>query len=193
MILEALITTIDPGGAMHVAPMGPRVDAEMRSFLLRPFPTSQTYQNLKAHPEGVLHVSDDVLLLARAAIGQVAESPPHRRAEKVRGFILANACRVYEFRASSIDDSEERVKIDCEVVRVDRMRDFFGFNRAKHAVLEAAILATRVHLLDVAEIEAEFAKLTVIVGKTGGPQEHDAMALLQRFVADYGGRRGGEP
>ena len=193
MILEALVTTLDPGGAMHVAPMGPRVVAEMRSFLLRPFPTSQTYQNLRAHPEGVLHVSDDVLLLAQAAIGQMADSPPHRHAEKVRGFILGGACRAYEFRASSIDDSEQRVKIECEVVRVERIRDFFGFNRAKHAVVEAAILATRVHLLDAAEIQAEFAKLTVIVGKTGGPQEHDAMALLQRYVADWNGRRGGEP
>jgi uncharacterized protein len=193
MILESLITTVDPGGTMHVAPMGPRVDAEMQTFLLRPYPTSRTYQNLCRHPEGVLHVSDDVLLFAKAAIGQVQEPPLHRPAEKVRGFILNNACRAYEFRVKSVDEFEPRVKVECQVVRVERMRDFFGFNRAKHAIVEAAILASRVDFLDIAEIEAEFAKLTVIVVKTGGPQEHDAMALLQRYVADCRGRRRREP
>ena len=34
-------------------------------------------------------------------------------------------------------------------------REFFGFNRAKHAVLEAAILATRVELLPADEILSE--------------------------------------
>jgi hypothetical protein len=184
MILEALVTTLDVSGAMHLAPMGPRVDAEMLSFLLRPFPTSQSYRNLLAHPEGVLHVSDDVLLLAKAAIGRVTEPPPHKPAESVRGFVLTDACRAYEFRVNSIDDSEQRVKIDCDVVRVERMRDFFGFNRAKHAVVEAAILATRIHLLPKDEILAEFANLSVIVGKTGDAQEHEAMTLLQHYVAE---------
>ncbi len=41
----------------------------MRRFVLRPFRTSTTYRNLKAHGEGVLHITDDVLLLARTAIG----------------------------------------------------------------------------------------------------------------------------
>jgi|SRR5262245_24653597 len=187
MILETLVTTIDAAGAMHVAPMGPHIDAGTGSFLLRPFPTSQTYCNLVAHPEGVLHVSDDVLLLARAAIGRLPELPPHQPAEAVKGFVLADACRAYEFRARSIDDTEQRVRIECEVMRVHRLRDFLGFNRAKHAVVEAAILATRVHLLPKSEILAEYAKLAVIVGKTGDAPEHEAMALLRQYVTDYSG------
>jgi uncharacterized protein len=184
MILEALVTTVDSTGAMHVAPMGPRIDAEMKSFLLRPFPTSQTYRNLLAHREGVLHVSDDVLLLARAAIGCVTVPPPHQPAQLVKGFILSDACRAYEFRVKSIDDAEQRVRINCDVVRVQRMRDFVGFNRARNAVVEAAILATRVHLLPKAEISAEFAKLAVIVGKTGDAAEQEALTLLQTYVAN---------
>ena len=193
MILEALVTTLDADGAMHVAPMGPRVDEEMRTFLLRPFPTSQTYRNLLAHPEGVLHVSDDVLLLAEAAIGQIPEPPPHRPAAKVTGFVLTDACRAHEFRAASFDDSEPRVRIACEVVHCERMCDFFGFNRGKHAIIEAAILATRLHLLPRSEIESEFKKLAVIVEKTGGPREHEAMELLQNYVATSVERVGGTP
>src|SRR5262245_17604321 len=182
LVLEGLVTTLDVADALHVAPMGPHVQPDLRQFLLRPFPTSQTYQNLRAHPEGVLHVTDDVLLLARAAIGQLSEPPPHRPASVVRGFVLTGACRALEFRATRIDDSEQRVRIECEVVLSERLRDFFGLNRAKHAVVEAAILATRLHLLPLDEIAAEYAKLAVLVEKTGGEQEREAFAVLRRFL-----------
>jgi hypothetical protein len=178
MILEGIVTTIGPGGAINIAPMGPRVDVGMKRLLLRPFNTSTTYQNLRTHGEGVFHVTDDVLLLARTALGVLAPMPPLIPAKKVRGHVLTDACRSYEFRVASIDDREERVNIDVEIVHHETQRDFFGFNRAKHAVLEAAILMTRVHILPVSDIEAEFRKLAVIVQKTGGEQEHAAFDFL---------------
>jgi hypothetical protein len=187
LVLEGLVTTLDPAGGIHVAPMGPHVRPDMRRFLLRPFPTSQTYQNLRAHPEGVLHVTDDVLLLARAAIGRLPEAPPHRPAAVVKGFVLSNACRALEFRVASFDDSEQRVKIECDVVHAESLRDFFGLNRAKHAVVEAAILGTRIHLLPLTEIAAEYAKLAVLVEKTGGEQEHEAFTVLRQFLDEARG------
>ncbi|VTR95717.1 protein containing duf447 : Conserved protein OS=Gemmata sp. Wa1-1 PE=4 SV=1: DUF447 [Gemmata massiliana] len=179
MILEGLVTTLDATGAPHLAPMGPRVDPDFARFTLRPFPTSNTYQNLLRHREGVLHVTDDALLLARAAIGAVGAVPATRPADRVRGFVLADSCRHFEFVVKSVDASSERVTLEAEVVHTGRTRDFFGFNRAKHAVVEAAILATRLHFLPLTEVAAEFAKLRVIVGKTGGPDEHAAMDLLE--------------
>jgi hypothetical protein len=79
----------------------------------------------------------------------------------------------------SIDASGERVHVDAEVVHAARHRDFWGVNRAKHAVIEAAILATRLHLLPRQEVEAEFRKFRVIVDKTGGPSEFEAMSFLE--------------
>ena len=61
-------------------------------------------------------------------------------------------------------------------------REFIGFNRARHAVLEAAIYATRLHLLPRAFIESELARLQVIVDKTAGAHELEAMALLTDHV-----------
>ncbi len=75
MILEGIVTTISAAGAVNVAPMGPAVDEPFDHFVLRPFPTSQTCQNLLAHGEGVFHVTDDVLLLARAAMGALEPMP----------------------------------------------------------------------------------------------------------------------
>jgi hypothetical protein len=182
MILEGIVTTVSAEGRINIAPMGPHVDAAMRRFVLRPFPTAQTYRNLKSHGEGVLHVTDDVLLLARAAIGVVEPAPAMFDAIRVKGRVLADACRYYEFRVTSMDESQERVCIEAEVIHCGRLRDFFGFNRAKHAVVEAAILASRVHLVPHAAIEADFRKLGVIVDKTGGPQEHKAFAFLREYV-----------
>src|SRR3954451_13736797 len=120
MILEGIVTTISDEGVVNIAPMGPQVDASMERFLLRPFPTSQTYQNLKAHGEGVLHVTDDVLLLARAALGPVEPPPAFFPAARVRGSVLRDACRYYEFRVCPLDDREDRPRIEVEVVHSGR-------------------------------------------------------------------------
>jgi hypothetical protein len=181
MILEGLVTTLDPEGEIHLAPMGPRVAPDWSTILLRPFPTSQTYRNLKSHGEGVLHVTDDVLLLAKAAIGQ-ATVPPTFPAQHVRGYVLKDACRCYEFVVRSMDESRERVHIEAEVVHRGTLREFFGLNRAKHAVVEAAILATRLHLLPVEEVRADYRKLALLVEKTGGPAEHEAFRFLEAYM-----------
>jgi uncharacterized protein len=189
MILESLVTTLDADGAPHLAPMGPRVSGDYKTFTLRPFPTSHTYQNLLRHGEGVIHITDDALLLAKAAIGAVGELPPVRPAERIRGFVLADCCRYFEFAVKSVDTRAERVSIEAGVVHSGRGRDWFGFNRAKHAVVEAAILATRLHILPLAEVAAEFAKLRVIVEKTGGPDERAAMDLLEHRLREAGAGR----
>jgi hypothetical protein len=182
MILEGIVTTLNPKGRVHISPMGPRVDPTIHQLLLRPFSKSQTYRNLAAHGEGVLHVTDDVMLLARAALGQFDLVPPHIPANKVKGFVLSEVCRYFEFRVSTIDAREDRVQIEAEVVHTGRFRDFFGFNRAKNAVVEAAILATRTAFLPLNDVDTEFRRLAIIVEKTGGAQEHAAFALLREHV-----------
>src|SRR5579884_3181029 len=104
VILEGIVTTLSPEGRLNVAPMGPHVGPGMERFLLRPFPTAQTYRNLKAHGEGVLHVTDNVLLLARAALGPVEPPPPVFPAQRVGGSVLHDACRYYEFRVRALDE-----------------------------------------------------------------------------------------
>lgn len=186
LVLEALIATTNADGSMHLAPMGPHVPGTaFTQFTLRPFATSQTYRNLCRYREGVLHVTDDALLLAKTAIGE-AVAPPARLADRVAGFIVTTACHYHEFAVTDIDDRTERVAMTAEVRASGRLRDWFGFNRAKHAVVEAAILATRVHLLNRADILADYDRWQIVVEKTGGEDEHEAMRLLRAYVE--GGR-----
>lgn len=182
ILLEGIVTTRNADGSPHVAPMGPIVNAEFTKILLRPFRTSTTYGNLKRTKAGVLHVTDDVELFARAAVGELRELPPMFSATAIDGVVLADACRWYAFRVNSIDDRTERTEMQADVVESGRLREFFGFNRGKHAVIEAAILATRIELLDANEITSEFARLKTAIEKTGGRQEHAAYAFLKAYV-----------
>jgi hypothetical protein len=182
MILEGVVTTLDAAGALNVAPMGPIVDDAITRLTLRPFQTSQTYRNLKAHGCGVFHVTDDVLLIAQAALNRLPELPATFPAERIAGRVLADCCRWFEFRVVTLDDAQERTRIEAEVVHTGRRRDFFGFNRAKHAVLEATILATRLHLISAEEVRAELARLRLPVDKTAGPSEREAWDLVANYV-----------
>jgi hypothetical protein len=189
MILEGLVTTTDPAGGLHLAAMGPAVDDRERQagrisrLVLRPFPTSQTAANLLRSRVGVFHSSDDVLLLARVVAGQLIELPATRPAKAVAGFVLADACRTWEFEIDAIDDSGQRLHLEARVVAEHAGRPFLGFNRAAHAVVEAAILATRLHLIEAAEVARQFGELAVLVEKTGGVREREAFGLLAAVVA----------
>jgi len=182
MILEGVVTTVNADGSVNLAPMGPIVEETMSTLILRPFPTSTTSQNLRRTGQGVFHVTDDVLLIAQAAVGTVDPFPELRPAPEIEGWILQDSCRWYAFRVRDWDVQELRDRVLAEVVAQGRQRDFFGFNRAKHAVLEAAILATRLHLLEPAQIRAELARLAIPVEKTAGPRERQAFAYLKDFM-----------
>ena len=184
LLLEGIVTTLNEDGSPHISPMGPIVDVGITQLLLRPYRTSTTYQNLKRSGEGVLHVTDDVELIARAALGALPNTPSMFPAKAVRGQVLADACRWYEFRVDSLDDSDERTEIHGTVVERGHIREFFGFNRAKHAVIEAAILATRLDWLDADDVQVEFERLAVIVEKTGGVPEHSAFDFLRTYAEE---------
>jgi hypothetical protein len=185
VILEGIVTTVSEKGTLHIAPMGPRIGPGLAldRFELRPYRTSNTYRNLKARGEGVFHVTDDVLLLAQAAIGvEFDPAPALRPAQRVSGWILEGACRYHEFRVIELDDREDRARLVVETLADGLLRQFLGFNRARHAVVEAAILATRIAFLPRAQILSEFSRFAVIVAKTGSPVEEAALALLHQHV-----------
>ena len=178
MIIESIVTTVDASGAINFAPMG--VEWGEETIVLKPFLETTTFKNLSATGVAVVNLTDDAMLFAQGAIS----SPqfPSRPATLVTGAVLDAACSWRELRVITIDDTPPRSRIEARVVHRGTKRDFIGFNRARHAVLEAAILATRTHLLPAEQIREEFARLQVIVDKTAGPRELEAMDLLTQYV-----------
>ncbi len=187
MILESIVTTINQDGSVNVSPMGPTVNGDLKNFELRPFNTSQTFANLKRTRSGVVHVTDDVGLIAQSAIGRLAPLPKFFPAKKIPGQVIATTCRWYEFQVDYIDENSARTSINCKTLHTGRVRDFWGFNRAKHAVIEAAIMATRIDFLPREEIQDQFQRLETIILKTGSTQESKAFKILSEYVGHQTG------
>ncbi len=182
MIIEGIVTTRNEDGSLNISPMGLTFGGDWSSFALRPFRTSRTFANLKRTREGIFHVTDDVELFARSAIDQLHESPNTVPGNRVDVLAIEDVCRWYEFQVQYIDESSDRVHLNCQTVYQHSQRDFIGFNRAKHAVLEGAILATRVDFLPPEEIADQMRTLETIVVKTGSDSEKRAFELLCQFV-----------
>jgi hypothetical protein len=178
VIIESIVTTIAADGSVNCAPMG--VEWGDQTIVLKPFLDTATYRNVSATRSAVVNLTDDVRVFAHAAIAnpRYATVP----ASVVKGVVLADCCSWRELEVQSIDSTPPRSRIETAVVHRGFRREFIGFNRACHAVLEAAIYATRLHLLEPAFVQGEMDRLQVIVEKTAGERERDAMALLADYV-----------
>ena len=71
LILEGIVTTLNADGTPNISPMGPRVDRAMTRLVLRPYQNLDHVSQPETHGEGVFHVTDDVELLAHAAVGSL--------------------------------------------------------------------------------------------------------------------------
>jgi hypothetical protein len=180
VIIETIVTTTDTAGAVNIAPMGVEWTGGDEAPVLKPFLETTTYRNIVATGVAVVNLIDDVRVFARAAISN--PDYPVVPSVVVRGVSLEAACSWRELVVQSIDSTPPRSRIETRVVHRGFRREFIGFNRARHAVLEAAIYATRVHMLARDFLETELVRLQVIVDKTAGSAEHEAMALIADFI-----------
>ncbi len=186
-VLEGLVTTLRSDGHVNFAPMGPipTLDAQGRiqELIFRPFPDSRTYRNLVEHSEGVFHITDRVLPLAQAITRSFdSTSVDWKNTGTIKGFIFPEACQAYEFRIRDRDERGQRMVLTAEVVQSHDLRPFLGFNRGAHAVIEAAILASRLHILKRDVILHELDRLEVLIEKTADAEGRAAFDLLVHFI-----------
>ncbi len=178
MIIEQILTTMDVDGNVNFAPMG--VEWGDEEIIIKPYKETTTYPNLKATGVAVVNITDNVLYIARGAISK--PQFPWHAAHIVKGAVIEDACSWREVEVRGVDESQDRTRFTTRVVHRGFKREFVGFNRARHAVLEAAILATRIRFLRRNHIVSEFERLQIIVDKTAGSREHEAMQLLTDYV-----------
>ncbi len=180
MIIETLITTENADGSMHVSAIGPEVNEELSQWRLKPFKSSTTFRNLQHKNRCVIHITDNALLLAKVVSYQAADVEA-KFIDGV-GYLLANTCRAYALKIDNWDIRQDRAVANAHVFWHRELRPFWGWNRAKHGLLELAVNATRVSLLDEGEILGSIQNAKTLVQKTGGASEHDAIQMLEEFV-----------
>jgi len=181
MIHEVVITTINRDGTAHIAPMGIR-ERDME-IIISPFKPSSTLENIKIHKTATVNRIDDVRIFAGCLTGHkdwdVLET------EKIKGYRLEAALSHVELELSSFDDDKIRPSFYFTPVHEVTHHHFRGFNRAQAAVLELAILVSRLKRLPIEKIEKEIEYLSIAIEKTAGKNEQIAWGWLMKEVEDF--------
>jgi hypothetical protein len=177
-IVETIVTTTNAQGEAHIAPLG--LIAEGERWVIAPFRPSRTLDNLREVPFAVASHTDDVRVFTGCLTGR--KSWPTRAADKVRGVILEGAVAHWELAVEAVTEDELRPRFTCRIVHVGNHRPWEGFNRAQGAVLECAVLVSRLSMLSPEKIEAELKYLEIAISKTAGPREAEAWGWLMERV-----------
>ncbi len=181
MIRETIVTTIDAAGRVHVAPFG--LTEHEGGWIIAPFRPSTTLDNLLAIPFAVANFTDDVRIFAGSLTGRI--DWPLKPVDDFAVPRLAAALTHAELAVDTIEDDAERPRFLCRMQRIEHHDVFLGLNRAKAAVIEAAILASRLDFLPRERIESEMTQLQIAVDKTAGPEEREAWNWLAEKVRAY--------
>lgn len=177
-IVETIVTTTNPDGEAHIAPLG--LIAEGERWVIAPFHPSRTLDNLRAVPFAVASHTDDVRVFAGCLTGR--KSWPTRAADKVQGVVLEGAVSHWELAVEAVTEDELRPRFACRIVHTGNHRAWEGFNRAQAAVLECAVLVSRLKMLPPEKIEAELKYLEIAISKTAGPREAEAWGWLMERI-----------
>ncbi len=178
MIRECILCTTAADGEIHFAPIG--LIAEGEHLVIAPFRPSRTLDNLRAVPFAVASYTDD----PRPFAGLLTDRRdwPRFPARRVPGAVLEAALAHAELAVARVAEDRTRPRFFCRVLHEENHAPFRGFNRARAAVIEAAILATRLDLLPREKIAREIAYLEIAVDKTAGAAEREAWEWLMRRI-----------
>ena len=173
---------------MHIAPFGlieQAGDAAGETWVIAPFRPSVTLDNLRRVPFLVANYVDDVRIFAGCLTGRrdfaclpLADGRPPR---------LAAALAHAEMEVVGVTEDAQRPRFACRVRALRTHAPFRGFSRAQAAVIEAAILVSRLGMLPREKVEREVAYLASAIDKTAGAAELEAWSWLMDAIARYAG------
>jgi uncharacterized protein len=182
VIRETIVTTVSPVGVPHVAPMG--ATPIEGGWLLQPFRPSTTLDNFLSTRCGAVNFTDDARVFA-GCVTKRRTTWPTVKTEIVDSVRLEHALSLHEVRVDHVDDHDQRPKLRCSIVHRATIAPFPGLNRAVAAVLEGAVLVSRLHMLTAEKIDHEFAYLQIAIDRTAGPHEREAWGWLTDAVAAH--------
>ncbi len=180
-ISECIVTTTSKAGKVHIAPLG--IIAERDGWIIAPFRPSATLDNLAEVPFAIANYTDDARIFAGCLTGR--RDWPTLAVEDCPVPRLAAALAHQVLHVEKVSDDPVRPRYFCRVAGEAIHAPFTGLNRAKAAVLELAILVSRLDMLPRDKIEAEIAYLSIAIGKTAGPEENEAWGWLMERVAKH--------
>ncbi len=181
IIFETIISTVNQAGEPHVTPFGVRHEKDL--IVISPYKPSTTLENILSTRYAVMNLTDDVRVFAGAIVGK--SHPNLVPAQHVAGVRLASSLAHDELELVSIQDDPQRPSLYMRSIYQANHAAFKGFNRAQAAVIELAVLVSRLHMLPREKIEAELNYLQIAIDKTAGANELQAWSWLLEKLTDF--------
>lgn len=188
MIYETIVTTAAHDGRPHIAPMGVRFEDGLA--ILAPFRPSTTLDNIVATHAAVINFTTDVRVFAGCVTGYSRDWPT-LATTRVNSVRLADSLAHTELELDTFQDDLQRPVLRMKSVFSETHAPFAGFNRAQAAVVEGAILVSRLFMLPADKVDNEMAYLQIAIDKTAGEREHVAWEWITTAVARH--RAGAAP
>ncbi len=180
-IRESIITTLHEDGSAHIAPMG--VHETDRGLMLAPFKPSATLNNLLREGTASINYPDDVRIFAGCLTGR--RDWPTFPTDVIAGVRLHDCLSHTEIKVHTHENHEQRPTFYCDVVHEQMHKPYHGHNRAQFAVIELAILASRLNMLSEEKIDNEIEYLRIGLDKTAGERELEAWGWLMEKVTQF--------
>jgi uncharacterized protein len=130
-----------------------------------------------------MNLTNDVRVFAGCVTGR--REWPTLPTERIAGCRLVGALAHVELQLEVCDDDPQRPVLHFSRVCERTHAPFPGFNRAQAAVIEGAVLVSRLRMLPAEKIDGEMAYLQIAIDKTAGPAEREAWQWLTEAVAAH--------
>jgi hypothetical protein len=182
-IVETIVTTTSETGDVHIAPLGLIQDGA--HWIIAPFKPSKTLENLRTNPFAAASHTDDVRVFAGCVTGR--KDWPLIAASKIKGGRLATCLAHWELQVDKIVEDDLRPRFFCKILHQEQHAAWEGFSRAQAAVLELAVLTTRLKMLPPEKVENELKYLEIAISKTAAPREEEAWGWLMEKIAAWRG------
>ena len=181
MIREIILITTDKTGRPQVSPIG--LIQRDSYWVIAPFRPSQTLENLYLNPYCTASLTDDARVFAGCVTGRHDWPLTATRSKFPQR--LTGTLAHWELEVTDVEEDPIRPRFLSQIRGCGVHAPFSGHNRAYGAVVEAAILVSRLHLVPISEIESTFSFLNVIVSKCGGPHEVEAFQWLETELSNF--------
>ena len=186
MIHEVIVTTKDSKDKIHIAPMGIRWlndNHNSKKIIISPFKPSTTLDNLMITKKAVINFIDDVRVFAGIVTKKKRDWDVNSSNDEYP--YLYNTNTYIPVNVVEIIEDKVRPRIICEQFDTHVIRPFLGFNRAQSAVIEGAVLTSRLGMIDDVKIMNEIKYLKIAIDKTAGTREIEAWKWIMSKIDQH--------
>ena len=179
MILETIISTISEKKILNISPFGIKKIEEY--LLISPYLPSTTHNNLLSNKCASISYTDNANIFVECILKKT-EKLKITKCSFIDSFFLSDSLKHEEVKVVKYLKDEVRPTFKCKIIHSEKHGSFISINRARNAIIEACILATRTKFLPKKKILNELDYLENALYKTSGKEEEISWRNLRIFI-----------